>query len=476
MGTDDDGTEEMKRQHPYRGFLLFCCGALALVSFLFDGVAVSHDNNSVFGGGASVTDKAVPFLDDAAVLEALGCGGGGGDSDPADCVEREVKDRSEKKRAQDAIRDELVAAAWKRSSKRSGKRSGLQLGVPFVPPSPRDPEFAPKDEWKNIGKGATATGMAYPNIEITGLPKAGTSHLYSILTHRPDTVGFHKAIKEFCSHKNTSKEFYDWHDANFRENVEKRTTKFKIKNSTAVPYPVMTVNGCISLGDNLLRYDYLWSSSSSGEEEEEGRRRRRPGKQKYLVLFRDPADWMWASWNFWKDPRIDTSDESTGMWTDRDTDYRSPELFHEMFLAGPEKSLIFAERIEQFREVSVRGVDQLRNAAGPENVLMLKNEDMRPDVANAEGGLLDKLSDFTGLDRSMYDEKVVGKMTNCNDNKGRSCDDKSASTTNSRYGITGGRPMLPETRELVYLYFWEECKIWSEEFGITYPDCLNVLP
>jgi hypothetical protein len=109
---------------------------------------------------------------------------------------------------------------------------------------------------------------------------------------------------------------------------------------------------------------------------------------------------------------------------------------------------------------------------GKGNVLVLKGEDMLPEFVNATGGVLDKLSNFTGLDRSKFG-KGIFVIRNCNDNKGAQskCDNKPSSA----YAIAGGREMLPQTRELIYLRWWEECKIWARDFGVEYPDCLNVL-
>ena len=115
----------------------------------------------------------------------------------------------------------------------------------------------------------------------------------------------------------------------------------------------------------------------------------------------------------------------------------------------------------------------LWKTVGKENVLLLKSEDMQPQVVNATGGFLDKLSAFTGLDRSLYTNKYLFRISNCNSQKG--ADSNCGTKTSSAYEIAGNREMLPETRELIYLYFWEECKIWASEFGVDYPACVNVL-
>lgn len=226
---------------------------------------------------------------------------------------------------------------------------------------------------------------------------------------------------------------------------------------------MLSVNGCISVEDVVLRHAYL---RLKGETTGGGR------QQKVVVLFRDPAEWMWSAWNFWTDETTDVRTRK-GEWTEKRANYRSPELFHEIFSAGPDRTKQFPRRFALFRTLGVRGVQRLWTEFGRENVLLLKSEDMTPGVVNATGGFLDRLSAFTGLDRSLYGDGVF-RYSNCNDAKGagKSCGDRSSA---GAYNIAGGRGMLPETRDLVYMYFWEECKIWSKEFGVHYPDCVNVI-
>ena len=181
-----------------------------------------------------------------------------------------------------------------------------------------------------------------------------------------------------------------------------------------------------------------------------------------------------AAWNFWTNPNQDATINPPGMWTNTDNNYRSPELFHEMFAGGPERLKSFASRFVLFRLLSVEGIHQLWYALGKENVLLLKSEDMKPHVVNTTGGFLDKLSDFTGLDRSLYSDRIF-QYSNCGNSKGAGSVCGNDTGALGAYDIAGSRGMLPETREFIYLYFWEECKIWSKEFGVHYPDCVNVM-
>jgi len=316
-----------------------------------------------------------------------------------------------------------------------------------------DSKFAPRDEWLD---NTDNFHNVFPDIDIVGFPKAGTSHLYKILSNRVDTKPFHPTNKEFCSHASQGKskqeieeKLFHWHQKIYETNNSNIQVN-KTNNAKLV-----TINGCISIDDAIIRHQYL-----------------KPTNQKFIVLFRDPADWMWATWNFWTDRNIDQELGLPGMWTNPKTNYRSPELFHEIFLAGPTKLVQFSNRLGPFQRLSRKGVQRLQRVVGEENVLTMKSEDMKPDVVNKTGGFLDKLSNFTGLDRSLYGDDI-SRISNCNSKKGagKSC----GNTASSAYKITGGREMLPETRELIYIYFWEECKIWARDFGIEYAACVDVI-
>jgi hypothetical protein len=159
-------------------------------------------------------------------------------------------------------------------------------------------------------------------------------------------------------------------------------------------------------------------------------------------------------------------------WADAGVEYRSPELFHELVASGTKtKWGVYSH--EYYHTFTIRSPRKLLAMFGRDHVLFLRNEDMLPDVVDKEFGVLDQLSNFTGLDRSEFDPRSYSSIMNCNDKKGM--DSVCGQTRSASYVSTGGREMLPETRTLIYMHFWEECKIWAQEFGVVYPDCLNVM-
>jgi len=98
---------------------------------------------------------------------------------------------------------------------------------------------------------------------------------------------------------------------------------------------------------------------------------------------------------------------------------------------------------------------------------------MRPSIMEKKGGALDQIASFTGLDRTGFDETILGQFDNCGNHKGinKTCGQEASIS----YEISQNRPILEATRVLIYTFFWEECKTLSEEFGIVYPDCISVM-
>jgi hypothetical protein len=157
---------------------------------------------------------------------------------------------------------------------------------------------------------------ALADIQIIGLPKAGTSHLYRLLSHHLDAEPFHPTQKEYCMQSSTDKIWNERDDeilfrVNERQN-EKMAPNLSLliqeqekaqkqlyewyhaeeqaENST-IPLSVSaerktTVNACIDPHEWWLHIHYVgWN------------RQRHPSIKvpKFLVLLRDPADWLWVS-------------------------------------------------------------------------------------------------------------------------------------------------------------------------------------
>jgi hypothetical protein len=317
-----------------------------------------------------------------------------------------------------------------------------------------DAAFKPQSHWAELH---------HPDIAIVGLPKAGTSQLYNILKSHPKLTPFHPSQKEFCfdfdhgidPRQGSELLQQDFYNTSYR--LEQHKQLYVDATTKVIQHQqVQTVNACMDLAKAMLMRQYLGRTNDS----------------KIIFLIRDPADWLWAAYNFWQQPeRMDAGGTPFG-WATSPYQYRSPEMFHEMLLAGsrfwPTVGLLNYYR-DKLVSLGSRVVDVARHSH-PENVLVLKTEEMAPDQVESSG-FLDKLADFVGVEKTGFNKSTYGSFSNCGNQRGLQSQCKKAS---SAYSVAGNRPMLEESRELIYLHFAEECKFWSEEFGIVYEGCLAV--
>lgn len=304
-------------------------------------------------------------------------------------------------------------------------------------------EYPPDPAWRNT---------SFPDLWVVGMAKAGTTHLHQVLETHHDVVGFHER-KEYCSYVDGLNTFmtYGWDHEKITDTLtsNKNVTQQHLASYHYRRHRVhlgetrRTINGCLHVPDVALHYYYA-----------------QPTKRvQFLIALRDPADHMWSAFHFFWIEGMD--DKASQHYHDK---YRTPALFHEMVAAG-NWTTPGLEFLQKRRYETITTPRRLIQMVGKENVIFVKNEDMLPGVAEKEGGLLDQLSEKLQLDREGFNWTSVDTGPKC-----KNC------TQNGVYHKTShGRYMYPETREILYLQFLEECKVWAEEFGVEYPDCLNVL-
>jgi hypothetical protein len=332
--------------------------------------------------------------------------------------------------------------------------------------TPLDPRYAPHPEWRH---------SAMADINIAGHAKAGTSQLYTLLTTHRDTLPLHPVDKEHCVLPNAQADslyFNTWrHDPArdphraldkhslcvqeqlyrlYADNHE-RMRHIQKKNTT------LTVNGCIWASDLQLSWYYLKPDMS---------------QKKYIFLLRDPADLLYSFYTYFVMTGWDAEASDSGK-TQLHRHTRSPELFHHLLLSGTTSHA--GRLLLHWLHKPLLQARQLVSYAGRQNVLFLRNEDMLPDrVALPDGGL-DQVSLFTGLDLDGFDTHRLHMFENCGTAEGVAQNTQCQGVRPAGPKITQGRPMLPETRMLIYLMAHHDCQLWHAEFGIAYPDCLNIL-
>jgi hypothetical protein len=378
----------------------------------------------------------------------------------------------EKERANQKVREERIAIALQISTA-GDPYPNVNLIEQHPALIPLLPQYQPQPQWQND----------FPDLNVVGMAKAGTSQLYQILSQHNGALPLDPTQKEVCMlgamhtvwelqplmqemtaiKAQVQANLYQWHSglANMRMLANSNNQPGNNLNAEQTKRPKQIVNGCVNWHDLWLHLHYITKPANIVH-------------KKFFIVLRDPADWLWAIWNFWIDQSLDSDQNGNEkQWTSTGKHYRSPELFHELILSDVKTNSAANLLIGLKQNTAVYG-RRLVSLVGRENVMFLRNEDLLPgriDVA----GVLDRITDFTGLDRHQFQEQGLHSFTNCNHQKGLTHVCGNATTTRGSYKISGNRTMLKATRKFIYLQFWAECKIYANEFGVIYPDCLNAM-
>lgn len=117
---------------------------------------------------------------------------------------------------------------------------------------------------------------------------------------------------------------------------------------------IRTANGCINT-ENALQLHACVSPYLRFE-------------PKYIISLRPPDEWQWARYNFWTND-LDARRDTPGRWTDSDS-YRSPEMFHELVLAGNKTTLSSYASMDLVQRW-IDLIEQSRRTVGSSNLLLL---------------------------------------------------------------------------------------------------------
>jgi Sulfotransferase domain len=325
-------------------------------------------------------------------------------------------------------------------------------------------EYRPIDAWRKTN---------LPDLHIAGVFKAGSTFLYKLLESHPGTIEFERG-KELCLpvksdvppdvwHISSTKNMSQEHSVAIRHSVQsimynEHKALHEKQMKRKIPMGIKTVNACMR---PYIFEPSMWYLQPI------------PSNKKFFVLFRDPADWLWAGYNYWTFPDIDYgADEGQLEIATPILNYRSPEYFHELIVNGNRSRA--GQYLTHLRWRNIDTVRAIRALVNDSNILFLRNEDLLPSVIKQPGGALDRISEFTALDKAGFSDQFTMQISNCN-RKTNATTQTCGSERTDAYAMSGNRTMLPLTRRLIYLLFWEECKIWASDYGIEYPACLNVM-
>jgi len=280
-----------------------------------------------------------------------------------------------------------------------------------------------------------------PDISILGLPKCGTTQVYQVLRSHPDV---HARPKEVCQNGVTElpNHFSDLLTAGEGQ---------------------QTVNACLS----IPRANHVvWYMKRVRREAVES--------MKFIFLARDPADRLWASYNYWVNEELDTSPLPPTHHISQDF-YRSREMFHELVVSEGKirggYNLTDAWMRDYYQLLPLR---RLIGEVGAENILFIDSDSMDPADPEAPTVLVHKLHALTGLRPDGFNKEILGSRANVGIDPRYHSSQKSSHgpLAKGQYKISGLEPLLPQTRAYIYSRFYPICDELFQLTGIRLERCL----
>lgn len=315
-------------------------------------------------------------------------------------------------------------------------------------------------------------------VQIAGHAKCGTSHLHSILAS-------HSAIfslrKEQCPDKVPVAEDVFAQMLNFtaalaqpKDGVWPRLGYKKVRQACAETFGPSAKEACWSFYEDALSggsdaatrvlQSCIWPQDVMRVQSLAP-----VAKTSVLFLQRDPADLLWSSYNFWQGP-MDADETRNGSrvagWTNQQN-YRSPAHFHELVAS---KGML-AGGVSNWRAYfQIPEMHQLRATFGSDSMLFVRSEDLH------KRSTVQDICDFIGVGIEGISPDLVGARTNGQGSYDSRGIGHQSEAEPGIYEASGFRPMLCETRELIYGQSRDACSELHREFGLHYPQCLGEAP
>lgn len=303
-------------------------------------------------------------------------------------------------------------------------------------------------------------------VIVGGFPKCGTSHIHRVLEAHPNIASLAKQIGAL---PNLQREFEE--------------AIFVLANSLQVPSGLPLAQACNQFTHELRTFKECgrlasmirgWYNTSMPATlavtdifffEKEMLVTRWPGQVKLLFVVREPADFLWAAYNFWV-----LTGEPNGIqddWTEKGKHVRSPEHFNELVLADG-KNESWAPRANKVTGLWFEQIKFVKDVTT--NLLFLKSEDFTDDLE----GILAKMGSFFGVPASLFPDKVAHTHTNSQEvlNQRGPQQFTSKKVKPGLYEISGRRPMLCSTRRFIYSKTRDVCE-QLDSFGVHYGACLG---
>ena len=324
---------------------------------------------------------------------------------------------------------------------------------------------------------------------VGGLPKCGTSHLHGVLASHSNVLALQKEIIPLPAKDSTFEAFiffFAGEIANVNHTDLDQVREACYKSSVGKR---LLENGTRGECDRLLGFNSTYSVYVPQRPTELRRPkllvvtcirflefpelvRRWGASVRAIFMVRDPADYLWAAFNFWT---FELDPQPVGVWTRMGTDYRTPELFHELLLADGRIGEWWIGKDKHsgawFSEIAN---GSLQKRFPKERILLLRSE----DFLNTELTTLAmaKLSAFTGLVVGGFSTALLGSKTNVQFQlvlRGAHNVVPRGEEPTGIYEISGFRPMLRKSRRVIYQRCRELCHALLS-YEVEYPACVSV--
>ena len=284
------------------------------------------------------------------------------------------------------------------------------------------------------------------------MPKSGTSQMYQLLAKHKDVRALRK---EWCPGLESVQKNFEY----------SRDVTNSIKELQAESGPnIKTASACINPRLSVGYFDFVLSQSVEPL----------PNTPKFIYLLRDPADLLWAAFNFWTVPS-DAQENIPGRWTSQEN-FRTPEYFHVFLESEGRIKGSHNLTLDYLRDkYMLNWLDELISKAGRENVLVIPSSDLEGPNVNT---FIEDFAKQTGLSVEGFDQKVLRGRTNSGlsyDTRGAHNLVRSMNATGV-YEVSGFRPMLPKTRAMIYDRARGFCKELVSKYGVYLEDCLREAP
>ena len=318
-----------------------------------------------------------------------------------------------------------------------------------------NPKLLPGHSCYDATLNGTTLHFCYPSLIVSGAPKAGTSALYELISEHPHYIGAKR--KENCVKKNTTDAMWTFFTA-----LQEQTQRVLSQEG---PGPFILISGCICQECNIWMDFHL----------------RKP-KAKYILITRDLSELGWAAFNFWCSEGIDGAKhclDTVNQWSDVKYHYRSPELFHEIVVAQSlgKQSLRVPNAIhhdvfqKDFYWQKLQ--DFVNTGISANRVIFVASEVLSENATAVWTKVVSRVSTVPVLTEHPTINTFGSKRINSGDHKGTNTvsNQTDQGSRGGVYAISGHRPILDKTREIIASVWMQDC-IWTSQItGYAYPAC-----